>query len=627
MLKNSGELDLISLSADINALKYKKFSYSPLVAAPHTPPYKIHKYFARRPWNVFEQLIDSFSEENEIVLDPFCGGGVSVYEGLRKNRKVIGCDINPLSIFIVENMVKKGCINKVFFDAINEIKEYLISITEPFMYFKKDGLQHKIDWCEVAFKARCHLCRKVITLSNDNKVRNGAYKCLNENCISNTEKKGFVEAKKCKRIGFQFLHLVSIDSSGGRVIKKIDSYDLNNRINHVNFLNQKLKLKNISLNTDPIPLDWDRQFEDGLAQKGINTFQDLFTDRNLIILTLLLHKIKDFKPVLNDDQYGLLRLIFSNLVKDTNIMSFTNPGWQSGRPATWSKHAYWIPSQFCEVTILPSFEKSIKRVLASVEFNDKSTYQLNRVKSFKDLKNGNLLLKNSPVSGLSLPKESVDVIVTDPPYGSNVQYLELSQFWYVWNHDLYEYNPDFSLEAISNRKKGFKGSKTMYEYEKNLYLVFKEAYKLLKPEKYMVLTFNNKDLGAWLSLLISIFKSGFTLSENGLYFQDGVKNYKQTAHTKYDGSPYGDFIYVFQKSKSPTKLRNFKTQDEFVQELDNAFKDFLRRDFKNSNDLIIAMFKKVIPLIESFSKIYLSGNTHQLYDHFKKDYLKKFING
>jgi len=54
------------------------FVYSPIVAAAHTPPYKIHKYFARRPYNVFEQLVQNFAAKGEIILDPFCGGGVTI---------------------------------------------------------------------------------------------------------------------------------------------------------------------------------------------------------------------------------------------------------------------------------------------------------------------------------------------------------------------------------------------------------------------------------------------------------------------------------------------------------------------------------------------------------------------
>ena len=97
-------------SKKINGSNY--FNYSPVVAEGHTPPYKIHKYFARRPWNVFEQLVQNFSKENEIVLDPFCGGGVTVYESIRKGRKVIGCDLNPLSIFVVRNMEKKNILHR-----------------------------------------------------------------------------------------------------------------------------------------------------------------------------------------------------------------------------------------------------------------------------------------------------------------------------------------------------------------------------------------------------------------------------------------------------------------------------------------------------------------------------------
>ena len=71
-----------------------------VVAKPHTPVYKMHRYFARRPWSVFRSLVEHYSNPGSIVLDPFCGGGVTVVEGLRLGRKVIGVDINPLATFI-----------------------------------------------------------------------------------------------------------------------------------------------------------------------------------------------------------------------------------------------------------------------------------------------------------------------------------------------------------------------------------------------------------------------------------------------------------------------------------------------------------------------------------------------
>ena len=46
---------------------------------PHTPVYKMHRYFARRPWNVMRALIEHYSKENDLVVDCFSGGGVTLF--------------------------------------------------------------------------------------------------------------------------------------------------------------------------------------------------------------------------------------------------------------------------------------------------------------------------------------------------------------------------------------------------------------------------------------------------------------------------------------------------------------------------------------------------------------------
>ena len=183
-------------------------------------------------------------------------------------------------------------------------------------------------------------------------------------------------------------------------------------------------------------------------------------------------------------------------------------------------------------------------------------------------------------------------------------------------------NQIFTLEAISNRKKGFKGAKSMYTYEDNLYNVFSKCHQVLKPNKHMILTFNNKDISAWLSLLFSIFRSGFTLAENGIYFQDGVDNYKQTAHTRFDGSPYGDFIYVFKKSTTED-LRQYDSEELFSNELDELYRKFSNIEEVSKYDWLMEFFNSSLPLIEGFSKSYLQTNKHNLFSKFNKTYLKK----
>ncbi len=396
---------------------------------------------------------------------------------------------------------------------------------------------------------------------------------------------------------------------------------------HINFLKEEIKKKKIEIPYDEIPLDWDRQHEDILQKKNIITFQDLFTKRNLFINLLLLNYINNMKKNRELDQstYEIIRLIFSSSLRDTNIMAFTNPKWQSGTPTTWSRHAYWIPSQFCEVDIISSFKKAFKRMIKSLEFNETFDYEIKKANNFSDLKSeSNFLLNDSPIDK-RIPNNSIDAIITDPPYGSNVQYLELSSFWYPWNKDLYGNNPDFSKEAISNRKKNFKGAKSFKEYEDNLYTVFKKSYDVLKNEKYLVLTFNNKDIGAWLALLISIFRSGFIMEDNGLFFQSGVKNYRQTAHTKSKGSPYGDFIYVFKKVNSISIYKESYNEDRFVKDLDEHFEKYMDKFYNanvDKNELIRKMILEIIPKIELFAKS--NDSNHYIYEkynnHFKKIY-------
>ena len=74
-------------------------------AKAHPPHYMMHKYWGRKPHNVVCEYIKNYSNEGEVVLDPFMGSGVVVIEALKNSREAYGVDLNPLSIFITQNTV------------------------------------------------------------------------------------------------------------------------------------------------------------------------------------------------------------------------------------------------------------------------------------------------------------------------------------------------------------------------------------------------------------------------------------------------------------------------------------------------------------------------------------------
>jgi ribosomal protein L11 methylase PrmA len=61
--------------------------------------YAMHKYWSKKPHNLVANYITQYSNGGEVVLDPFCGSGVTIIESVRLDRRAVGIDINPIAAF------------------------------------------------------------------------------------------------------------------------------------------------------------------------------------------------------------------------------------------------------------------------------------------------------------------------------------------------------------------------------------------------------------------------------------------------------------------------------------------------------------------------------------------------
>src|SRR5436309_15505931 len=66
--------------------------------------YGVHPYFTRRPANVVRAYVQHYSQERDVVLDPFGGTGVTAIEAFLMGRKAIQNDLNPFANFIAQNI-------------------------------------------------------------------------------------------------------------------------------------------------------------------------------------------------------------------------------------------------------------------------------------------------------------------------------------------------------------------------------------------------------------------------------------------------------------------------------------------------------------------------------------------
>jgi adenine-specific DNA methylase len=117
---------------------------------------------------------------------------------------------------------------------------------------------------------------------------------------------------------------------------------------------------------------------------------------------------------------------------------------------------------------------------------------------------------------LPIPDKSVDAVITDPPYSDNVQYAELSDFFYVWQREALkgsyaEFGPPLvrkDREIVKNPKHGKDGS----FYEEGLRRVYAECQRVLKDDGLLVFTFHHKAFEAWVNVLRAVLDAGFLVA-------------------------------------------------------------------------------------------------------------------
>lgn len=93
-----------------------------LLAKAHPKRHVIHKFWARKPHNVVAEYIEHYTEQGEIVLDPFVGSGVTAIEALRLGRKAVAIDLNPIATFMTRMIAKPIDLEK-FQKAFDKIEK------------------------------------------------------------------------------------------------------------------------------------------------------------------------------------------------------------------------------------------------------------------------------------------------------------------------------------------------------------------------------------------------------------------------------------------------------------------------------------------------------------------------
>ena len=115
---------------------------------------------------------------------------------------------------------------------------------------------------------------------------------------------------------------------------------------------------------------------------------------------------------------------------------------------------------------------------------------------------GNALILCRDSAHINIPSESVDLVVTDPPFFDNVNYSELADFFYVWLKKL-----DIGVavdNADSTRVAEDVQDNLPERFEKKLSNVFLECHRVLKQNGMLLFTYHHSRTDGWLSVYNAI---------------------------------------------------------------------------------------------------------------------------
>jgi len=123
------------------------------------------------------------------------------------------------------------------------------------------------------------------------------------------------------------------------------------------------------------------------------------------------------------------------------------------------------------------------------------------VKALADKRIGAVVTTQSALDLRNIPDNCFDYIFTDPPFGSNLQYSELSCFWEAW----LRVSTNNKTEAIVNKSH----NKDINSYRDMIALAFKEFYRVLKPGRWITVEFHNSQNAVWNAISEAIMQAGF----------------------------------------------------------------------------------------------------------------------
>ena len=495
------------------------------------PIYNAHSYHTKVPHKAIMRYILHYTSPGDIVFDGFCGTGMTgVAAGMCGDRNEVlslGYRVQPDGTILQEETdddgkkfwkpfsklgQRRAVLNDLSsaatFIAYNyntladvaafekEAKRILreVEMEYGWMYEtlhidgKTKGKINYIVWSDVFI---CPECSKEINLwieSVDEKER-----CVNDNflcpqCSAELSKKKMDRAwvteyddviNETVKIAKQVQTLINYSVGTKRYFKFADEHDLK--------LYEKIKGVGLSscVPSDLLPDGFNTR--QPIVSHGVTRVHMFFTRRNLIVISAIRSHINSGSSISSALLFWI-NAANRNLSRLSKLGTGNYFGGGGGAVNAGVLGTLYLPSFSVESSVFKMMKERLPK-LAKVMVN---------------LGKSQNIITTQSSTFLNASDSSFDYLFIDPPFGSNINYSELNFLWEAWLGP----KTNITEEAIENSVQG----KGIDEYRKLMTLCFREAYRLLKPGRWMTVEFSNTKANVWNSIQTALSEAGFIVA-------------------------------------------------------------------------------------------------------------------
>lgn len=456
-----------------------------------SPIYNTNLYWSQKSFNIIDELIESFTTTGDVIFDPFMGSGVTILESIKK--------------YIQRKAI--GC-------DINEMPIFIVKTILNFSF--KNNLSSELK----NFMTELNTLKKYYLI-----------KCPKCNHNALIDKIIFDKPKRDS-------NTIKINAINIKC-EYCDTKTISDEVQiYANDMFKNYNYKNIDINFKYIKNSKIAVLED-------DKITNIFTNRNLKVLDEILSLSLNY----SNETSSVIKYILMSIMHQCKITDKrSNSQWP-----------LWIPKKDCvERNIIFLLEKKLTTYIKTLK-NIYTDYHPNSlVNSFDELKPCNAFIIHKAcqfIEESEIPSDSVDLIITDPPYLEQVLYSEYMQLYAPILH------LDFNLKDEIVVSSGENRNKTKDDYYDSLYKAFDLCQHKLKKNKLMCLYFHDSNLDVWYRLIKILYELGFDFR--------GQVHIKKNSTLKNIISPQkslnGDSILFFNNSK---QHRNFIDGQESIDEIE-----------------------------------------------------------